>query len=191
MCVATALEVSHVIKFFGALLMFLGEYFEIPAHAITETEQKTEENKWKAEKDLQDNFSQNDLTHCVFTDEGCGVSVVVVCPTEEKFEWVYESVAKSVHLFVNALKTEGTPFRKEHFELPVTVSEEVFLYVNGDDGDGYGDSEMIAASTDTLIDNDTLPSGTIDSGDGVAVTTDDNISLLVVIACAFIHSTHI
>ena len=118
--------------------------------------------------------SQNDLTHCVFTDEGCGVSIVVVCPTEEKFEWVYESVAKSVHLFVNALKTEGTPFRKEHFELPVTVSEEVFLYVNGDDGDGYGDSEMIAASTDTLIDNDTLPSGTIDSGDGVAVTTDDN-----------------
>ena len=34
----------------------VGEYFEIPAHAITETEQKTEENKWKAEKDLQDNF---------------------------------------------------------------------------------------------------------------------------------------
>ena len=34
----------------------VGEYFEIPVLAITETEQKTEERKWKAEKDLRDNF---------------------------------------------------------------------------------------------------------------------------------------
>ena len=34
----------------------VGEYFEIPMLAITETEQKTEERKWKAEKDLRDNF---------------------------------------------------------------------------------------------------------------------------------------
>ena len=30
----------------------VGEYFEIPAIAITEMEQKTEENKWKAKKEL-------------------------------------------------------------------------------------------------------------------------------------------
>ena len=30
----------------------VGEYFEIPMLAITETEQKTEERKWRAEKDL-------------------------------------------------------------------------------------------------------------------------------------------
>ena len=34
----------------------VGEYFEIPAVAITETEQRSKENKWKAEKDLRDNF---------------------------------------------------------------------------------------------------------------------------------------
>ena len=34
----------------------VGEYFEIPMLTITETEQKTEERKWKAEKDLRDNF---------------------------------------------------------------------------------------------------------------------------------------
>ena len=39
----------------------VGEYFEIPVLAITETEQKTEERKWKAEKDLRDNF-ENDRT---------------------------------------------------------------------------------------------------------------------------------
>ena len=34
-----------------------GNYFEIPAHAITETEQKTEENKWNHKKELEDNFN--------------------------------------------------------------------------------------------------------------------------------------
>ena len=34
----------------------VGEYFEIPVLAITETEQKAEERKWKSEKDLRDNF---------------------------------------------------------------------------------------------------------------------------------------
>ena len=33
-----------------------GEYFEILVLAITKTEQKTEERKWKAEKDLRDNI---------------------------------------------------------------------------------------------------------------------------------------
>ena len=33
-----------------------GEYFEIPTLAITETEQKTAENRWKANKSLRDNF---------------------------------------------------------------------------------------------------------------------------------------
>ena len=34
----------------------VGEYFEIPAIAITEMEQKTEENKWKAKKELRETF---------------------------------------------------------------------------------------------------------------------------------------
>ena len=34
----------------------MGEYFEIPVMAITETEQKTEERRWRAEKDLHDTF---------------------------------------------------------------------------------------------------------------------------------------
>ena len=35
----------------------VGEYFEIPAVAITETEQKTAANRWKAAKALHDNFT--------------------------------------------------------------------------------------------------------------------------------------
>ena len=34
----------------------VGEYFTIPTVAITKTEIKTEENKWKANKDLRENF---------------------------------------------------------------------------------------------------------------------------------------
>ena len=34
----------------------VGEYFEIPTIAITDTEQKTAENRWKANKSLRDNF---------------------------------------------------------------------------------------------------------------------------------------
>ena len=34
----------------------VGEYFEIPTIAITDTEQKTTENWWKANKSLHDNF---------------------------------------------------------------------------------------------------------------------------------------
>jgi hypothetical protein len=34
----------------------VGEYFQIPSTAITETEQKSEENRWKANKNLRDTF---------------------------------------------------------------------------------------------------------------------------------------
>jgi hypothetical protein len=34
----------------------VGEYFQVPTTAITETEQKSEENRWKANKNLRDNF---------------------------------------------------------------------------------------------------------------------------------------
>jgi len=76
--------------------------------------------------------SQNTMMHCVFTDSGCGVAAFTVCPTEERYDWVFESVAQSVHKFLSALKSE-TPFQKEHFELPETISGSVFLYADNDE----------------------------------------------------------
>jgi len=76
--------------------------------------------------------SQNTMMHCVFTDSGCGVAAFTVCPTEERYDWVYEGVAESVHKFLSALKSER-PFHKEHFELPETISGSVFLYADNDE----------------------------------------------------------
>lgn len=71
---------------------------------------------------------ENDMTHCVFTDTGC----FFICSTTEKFDWVYESVAESIHSFVNAIRSEGIPFTRESFALPSTASGNVNLYVNSD-----------------------------------------------------------
>lgn len=70
----------------------------------------------------------NDMTHCVFTDKGC----FFICPTNQKFNWVYESVAESVQSFLNAIHSEGIPFSRESFGLPSTRSGNVNLYVNND-----------------------------------------------------------
>ena len=70
----------------------------------------------------------NDMTHCVFTDKGC----FFICPTSQKFDWVYESVAESVNSFLNAIHSEGSPFSRGSFALPSTVSGNVNLYVNID-----------------------------------------------------------
>jgi hypothetical protein len=74
--------------------------------------------------------SQNQMKHCVFTDRGCGVGVFVVCSTKKNiYDWIYESVAMSVQLFVEALL--GTrDWSMEHFELPVTKSGQVLLHLN-------------------------------------------------------------
>jgi hypothetical protein len=69
------------------------------------------------------------ITHCVFTDHGCGVRPLI-CSTEDTFDWVYQYVAKSIHLFLDAVQNNSA-FSKEHFELH-DVPEEVTLYVNHD-----------------------------------------------------------
>ena len=102
----------------------------------------------------------HDMIHCIFTDDGCGR---FVCPTKEQYDWVYESVAKSLHSFMNALKTvDGTPFQKKEFKLPSTLSGDIFLYANDDNvygsidnGEGNDGRQLIAAmSIDTSIEND-------------------------------------
>jgi hypothetical protein len=73
--------------------------------------------------------NQSSLTHCVFTDSGCGVGPIVVCPTRSTLDWVYESVAESVHLFLDAL-ISNKGFNKDFFELTATLSGKVLLQVN-------------------------------------------------------------
>lgn len=102
----------------------------------------------------------NSMTHCSFTDSGCGVGFVEVCPTNHKFEWVYESVAESINLFVNALKTDGASISKENFELPSTVSGNASLFVNSDDvvmkGHSGVDGSKIMTSAVTTQSSTTL-----------------------------------
>lgn len=95
----------------------------------------------------------NGMTHCVFTDNGC----TAICPTDAKFDWVYESVAESINFFVNVLQTDGASISEETFELPSTVSGHVSLFVNSDavnveglsDVDDGGGSKSISSSIDT------------------------------------------
>lgn len=80
-----------------------------------------------------DNDSKQ-IGHCVFTDNGCGVGSIVVCPTihPPKDNWVYEALAKSVKLFLKAIH-KGVPFTKNDFSLNTNVSGKVLLQVNEDD----------------------------------------------------------
>jgi hypothetical protein len=67
------------------------------------------------------------ITHCVFTDRGCKS----VCPTKDNLSWIIDLVAKSLVLFVDAIRrSEG--FRKENFVLPGIPGHEVLLFVNHD-----------------------------------------------------------
>ena len=87
--------------------------------------------------------SQNKITHCVFSDRGCGIGFVIVCPTTTTtFDWVYEIVAESVHLFINTLVNDK-PFKKDDFELPQTKSGKVFLRVNENTNIGTNDFTSI------------------------------------------------
>ena len=70
------------------------------------------------------------ITHCVFTDHGCGVKPFT-CSTQDDFDWIYEYVASSIHLFLDAI-AHGNTFTREYFELdgtPVDLS----LRVNTDE----------------------------------------------------------
>jgi hypothetical protein len=70
------------------------------------------------------------ITHCVFTDHGCGVRPLI-CSTQDEFDWVYKYVAKSIHLFLDAVHS-GTSFNRDYFELH-GVPEDLTLYVNKDE----------------------------------------------------------
>lgn len=73
---------------------------------------------------------QSGITHCVFSDTGCG-EWPLVCETEEVFDWVHEAVANSIHLFIVAT-TDGN-YSKGQFELPKDTPRDVVLYANEDE----------------------------------------------------------
>jgi hypothetical protein len=57
----------------------------------------------------------SEITHCVFTDRGCGVGPIG-CPKKRGFEWIFEFVAESIHRFVYAIQSPSK-FTKSTFEL--------------------------------------------------------------------------
>eukprot|EP00980_Cylindrotheca_fusiformis_P010699 scaffold2400_cov187-Cylindrotheca_fusiformis.AAC.4 len=86
------------------------------------------------------------ITHCVFSDHGCGVSPFS-CSTHEEYEWVFGYVANSIHLFVDAVR-EDLPFSKQYFQLE--TEHEVIYYVNNDEIEGMDANETTAQhSNDT------------------------------------------
>lgn len=82
-----------------------------------------------------------EITHCVFTDHGCGVSPFI-CSTQNEFDWVYGYVAKSVHIFLDAINT-GSTFNKEFFELH-DAPEELRLYVNQDEVESLEKTQKVS-----------------------------------------------
>ena len=115
---------------------------------------------------------KDDMTHCIFTDDGCKVGGFDVCPTTGNYEWVYESVAESIQLFVDAL---GSNFTKEMFELPSTVSGQVSLFVNNDDVDRRGKT-----------DGDNFPGHGKRGSFDVSTNTQLILALMIVIAAAMV-----
>jgi hypothetical protein len=78
---------------------------------------------------LLDN-DQSGITHCVFSDTGCG-EWPLVCETEEVFDWVHETVAKSIHMFTVAITDSN--YTRRQFELPKDTPRDVVLYANEDE----------------------------------------------------------
>lgn len=77
---------------------------------------------------------RNGITHCSFTNNGCdSIGPFGACTTRDKYNWVYDSVGKSIQLFMKALDDEGIPFNDESFEMATTASGAVQLLVNNDD----------------------------------------------------------
>jgi hypothetical protein len=71
---------------------------------------------------------ESGMTHCVFTDHGCGVSPLT-CGTRSDFDWVYGKVADSIRLYLQSL-TNSAPFNRDHFVLPKTFEEVIDVHVN-------------------------------------------------------------
>lgn len=73
---------------------------------------------------------ESSMTHCVFTDNGCGVPPLS-CSTSAEFDWVYGKVAESVRLYLKSL-TNAAPFTREHFILTQSFDEDIGVHVNED-----------------------------------------------------------
>ena len=80
---------------------------------------------------IDNEMDSRELGHCVFTDKGCGVESIVVCPTIHPINdnWVYDALAHSIQLFLKAVE-KGVAFTKDDFHLNKTFADKVFTYVN-------------------------------------------------------------
>jgi hypothetical protein len=70
------------------------------------------------------------ITHCIFTDDGCGGPV---CPAKLVGFWIRQAVADSLVPFVKALTT-GSTILKEKFLAAISIEDQakLILYVNGE-----------------------------------------------------------
>ena len=66
------------------------------------------------------------MTHCVFTNQGCGL---FVCSTNAKFEWIHDAVAESIGIFLQGIRG-AFPFDHSHFEPAKSLPCNVQVYVN-------------------------------------------------------------
>lgn len=57
-------------------------------------------------------YTEVRTSHCVFSDHGCGI----ICSLKEKNDWILTDIARSVHLFVDAVANQ-IPFDRSHFQI--------------------------------------------------------------------------
>jgi hypothetical protein len=76
--------------------------------------------------------SDSQMTHCIFTDKGCGFYPLGCGTTRNTtFNLIYTMVAESVQLFLQALN-HSRPFSRDTFTLPEYSDEKVDVFVNSD-----------------------------------------------------------
>jgi hypothetical protein len=91
-----------------------------------------------------------DISHCVFTDHGCGVRPLI-CGTRDQHDWVYQYVAESIHLFLDAID-RNTAFSRDYYQLHGTP-EDISFYVNQDEvGDSVTELSRAGSSLVLLSD---------------------------------------
>jgi len=72
---------------------------------------------------IQNDEKECKITHCVFSDHGCGI----ICSLKEKNDWILTDIARSVHLFVDAVANQ-IPFDRSHFQMGMETR--IKLYMN-------------------------------------------------------------
>lgn len=65
------------------------------------------------------------ITHCVFSDHGCGITPLS-CSTSDENDWVLTSVARSIHVFVNAV-TKQLSFDRVDFQIEDQTKVQIFV----------------------------------------------------------------